>query len=71
MEHEYDFTHKTIVVTGASAGIGYQTALEFCRRGGFVIGTGRSRQIVPEPKKRSCAVPMPGSIFCWRIYPLR
>lgn len=43
MEHEYDFTPKAIVVTGASAGIGYRTALEFCRRGAFVIGVGRSQ----------------------------
>jgi NAD(P)-dependent dehydrogenase (short-subunit alcohol dehydrogenase family) len=39
---EFDFSGKSIVVTGATAGIGYRTALEFCRRGGFVIGIGRS-----------------------------
>lgn len=41
MEHEFDFTGKTIVFTGATAGIGYRTTLEFCQRGGFVIGVGR------------------------------
>lgn len=44
MEHEFDFTGKTIVITGASAGIGYRAALEFCRRGGFVIGVGRNEE---------------------------
>jgi retinol dehydrogenase 12 len=39
---EFDFTGISIIVTGATAGIGYRTALEFCRRGGFVIGIGRS-----------------------------
>ncbi|MEA5077052.1 MAG: SDR family NAD(P)-dependent oxidoreductase [Anaerolineaceae bacterium] len=43
MEHEYDFSNKSVVITGASAGIGYRTALEFCRRGAFVIGVGRSQ----------------------------
>jgi NAD(P)-dependent dehydrogenase (short-subunit alcohol dehydrogenase family) len=38
------FSGKNIVVTGASAGIGYRTTLEFCRRGAFVIGTGRSSE---------------------------
>ncbi len=42
MNPEYDFSKKSVVITGASAGVGYRTALEFCRRGAFVIGVGRS-----------------------------
>lgn len=43
MDREYDFTNKSVVITGASAGIGYRTALEFCRRGALVIGVGRNQ----------------------------
>jgi NAD(P)-dependent dehydrogenase (short-subunit alcohol dehydrogenase family) len=43
MEYEFDFSGKSVVITGASAGIGFRTALEFCRRGAFVIGVGRSQ----------------------------
>ncbi len=33
----FDFTHKTIVITGAGRGIGAETAREFARAGGFVV----------------------------------
>jgi retinol dehydrogenase 12 len=42
MNPEYNFSKKTIIITGATAGIGFRTALEFCRRGAVVIGVGRS-----------------------------
>lgn len=50
MEHEYDFSNKSVVITGASAGIGYRTALEFCRRGAFVIGVGRNQSKCAQAK---------------------
>lgn len=50
MEHEYHFEQKSVVVTGASAGIGYRTALEFCRRGAFVIGVGRNQSKCAQAK---------------------
>ncbi|PKO00617.1 MAG: short-chain dehydrogenase [Chloroflexi bacterium HGW-Chloroflexi-4] len=34
--------NKTIVITGATAGIGFQTALDASRAGAFVIGVGRN-----------------------------
>lgn len=34
---------KSILVTGATSGIGYQTALDLIREGAFVIGVGRDR----------------------------
>jgi len=35
---------KTVVITGATAGIGWQTALDLAKAGAFVIGIGRNPQ---------------------------
>jgi len=37
----FDLSNKLAVITGASSGIGLQTALEFCRHGASVIGVAR------------------------------
>ncbi|MDX1672303.1 MAG: SDR family oxidoreductase [Balneolaceae bacterium] len=41
---------KYAVVTGASRGIGYQTALHLARAGHFVIGTARSEELLEQLK---------------------
>ena len=43
---------KTVVITGATAGIGYQTTLDFARTGAFVIGVGRSPQRCDEARQK-------------------
>ncbi|KAF0109856.1 MAG: Short-chain dehydrogenase/reductase SDR [Chloroflexi bacterium] len=41
---------KTVVVTGATSGIGYQTAFDFAREGAFLIGVGRNPQRCAEAR---------------------
>ena len=52
MKNEKTLPAKTVVVTGASSGIGFQTALEFCRRGAWVIGVGRDSQRCEQARAR-------------------
>lgn len=37
-----DLKKKSVVITGATSGIGYQTALDFAKSGALVIGVGRN-----------------------------
>lgn len=48
-------TKRTIVITGATKGLGYAMAEEFIRRGHTVCGCGRSERIVRELKSRHAA----------------
>lgn len=43
---------KTIVITGATAGIGFQTALDAVRAGAFVVGVGRNTQRCDDARQR-------------------
>ena len=47
-----DLSGKAVVVTGASSGIGWQTALEFCRRGALVLAVGRSAERCQQAEAR-------------------
>lgn len=50
MEKKFNLSNKIAVITGASSGIGFQTALEFCRHGASVIGVARSPQRCEEAR---------------------
>ena len=49
------FIGKTIVVTGATSGIGLATAEELVRQGSHVIGVGRSAQRCQAAEQRLAA----------------
>lgn len=44
--------NKTVVITGATAGIGFQTALDFAQEGAFIIGVGRNQQRCEDARKK-------------------
>ena len=55
---------KSVVITGATAGIGYQTALDFARAGSFVIGVGRNPQRCEDARQKIMqAVPHARIVF--------
>jgi len=62
MTEALDLSSKTVVVTGASSGIGWQTALEFCRRGALVLAVGRNAERCERAKGRILAEIPPARI---------
>lgn len=44
--------NKVVVVTGATSGIGWQVALDFCKAGAQVIGVGRSPERCEQARER-------------------
>ena len=46
MSHPFDLTGKTILVTGATSGLGYQTAVSIAEMGGRVVITGRREELL-------------------------
>lgn len=52
--------NKTIVITGATAGIGFQTALDAAREGAFIIGVGRNPQRCEDARQKIIAS-LPGA----------
>jgi retinol dehydrogenase 12 len=44
--------NKTLVITGATAGIGFQTALDAARQGAFIIGVGRNSQRCEDARQK-------------------
>ena len=55
MNPSIDLSGKYAVITGASSGIGFQTALDFCRHGAVVIGVGRDEQRCRQAKEKILA----------------
>ncbi len=49
---ESSFSQKSVVITGATAGIGFQAAHDFVKAGDFVIGIGRNPQRCDEARKK-------------------
>ncbi|MBN1967626.1 MAG: SDR family NAD(P)-dependent oxidoreductase [Anaerolineae bacterium] len=52
---------KTVLITGASSGIGRATALEFARQGAHVVATARRAERLSELQAE--AIPLPGDIL--------
>ena len=48
--------HKTILITGANAGLGFEIALYFASKGAFVIGCGRSLSRLNQAKEKILAL---------------
>jgi NAD(P)-dependent dehydrogenase (short-subunit alcohol dehydrogenase family) len=44
MCRKYNISEATVVVTGATSGIGFETVLNLTKKGAFVIGVGRSQE---------------------------
>lgn len=55
MANDFDFSDKSVVITGASSGIGWQTTLEFCRRGASVVAVGRNAERCEQAQQRILA----------------
>ncbi len=50
-----DISHKTVVITGATSGIGLEAASSFAKGGAYVIGVGRSPERCQEAKGKILA----------------
>lgn len=55
-------SHKVVLVTGATAGIGRATALHLARQGDHVIATGRKADLLEELRAEANASPLAGRL---------